>query len=601
VQTTCAPRDSLVIANTSSGKRFGPLATYLVSGRSGTETDRVAWTAGRNLGTDDAELAAPLMQATARQSALVQVPVYHLTVSFDHQDRVSPEQMQRVADRVLHDLGLSKHQALMVAHKDREHAHVHVMVNRVHPDTGVAWERWQDRPTIERALREEERTLGLREVAGRLHQVDGREIPERAALAPGERRQAERTADPAFVDRVRDVLPELRAARSWEDLAARLAERGLRVEGKGQGLVFTDGEHEVKASRIGRDLSLRRLEERFGVPYPNREQLNGAPVRAQAELSPAAAELDTLAREHERVSALRRVSYELDLEGSRLHARSHGFDDAVRAIARTSHDVDRALRLVYRDPEAARSQMRDMAVATDPAQVELLLRREPERFGALRTVEESRAFGLVTAQDDSKARASAHILAREWTSLATAERQASTRAVEYLRTAEQHFDKMLAQVYRDPTAARHAIDLAHANAGREETLRMLSQSPDRLGAVRTPGTPPEVARLDWQTLADSARTAFDARHITSSELAKAHVDRAIANNGERKRDVRHAIESAPSAELLERAIGRAVDRLEPAELTQLRRVLTAPQAAIVFKAHQTMRDIVLGREEGIER
>ena len=70
---------------------------------------------------------------------------------------------------------------------------------------------------------------------------------------------------------------------------------------------------------------------------------------------------------------------------------------------------------------------------------------------------------------------------------------------------------------------------------------------------------------------------------------------------ERKRDVRHAIESAPSVDLLERAIGRAVDRLEPAELTQLRRVLTAPQAAIVFKAHQTMRDIVLGRDEAIER
>ena len=295
-----------MIANTSSGKRFGPLASYLVSGRSGTETDRVAWTAGRNLGTDDPKLAAPLMQATARQSALVQVPVYHLTVSFAHQDRVSPEQMQRVADRVLHDLGLSTHQALMVGHKDREHAHVHVMVNRVHPDTGVAWERWQDRPKIERALRDEERALGLREVAGRLHHVDARETPERAALILGKPRQSERTGDPAFVDRVRELLAELRAARSWDDLSARLAEHGLRVEGKGQGLVVTDGEHEAKASRIARDPSLRRLEERFGVPYPNREQLNGAPLRAQAELSPLAAEIAATAREHEVVSALSR-------------------------------------------------------------------------------------------------------------------------------------------------------------------------------------------------------------------------------------------------------------------------------------------------------
>ena len=76
--------------------------------------------------------------------------------------------------------------------------------------------------------------------------------------------------------------------------------------------------------------------------------------------------------------------------------------------------------------------------------------------------------------------------------------------------------------------------------------------------------------------------------------------RAIANLSERKRDVRASIESAPSIELLERAIGCAVDRLEP-ELAQLRRVLAALQAAIVFKPHQTMRDIVLGRDESIER
>ena len=223
-----------MIANTSSGRRFAPLARYLISGRSGTETDRIAWTAGRNLGTDDPELAAPLMQATARQSALVQVPVYHLTISFDREDQVTPAQMQAVADRVLRDLGLSQHQALMVAHKNRQHAHVHVMVNRVHPETGVAWERWQDRPTIERALREAERAFGLRVVPGRLHQLDGLDVPARTTHMPGERREAERSADPAFEDRARERLPELRAARSWEELSAGLAQNGLRVEGKGQ-------------------------------------------------------------------------------------------------------------------------------------------------------------------------------------------------------------------------------------------------------------------------------------------------------------------------------------------------------------------------------
>ena len=81
------------------------------------------------------------------------------------------------------------------AHQDREHAHLHVMVNRVHPETGVAWERWQDRPVIERALREQERVYGLREVPGRLHQLDGREAPDDRARDADPPRQLERQAD----------------------------------------------------------------------------------------------------------------------------------------------------------------------------------------------------------------------------------------------------------------------------------------------------------------------------------------------------------------------------------------------------------------------
>ncbi len=191
-----------VIAETSSGQRFAALAHYLLHGRSGEESERVAWTAGRNLGTDDPDVAAALMQNTAARNERVESPVYHLTISFDPNDPITPEQMQVVVDRVLRDLGLAEHQAVLVAHQDRAHPHVHLMINRVHPETGVAWDRWQDQPRIQRALRELERELGLREVAGRLYQLDGQEPPERAPLTNGERRQAERTGEPAFPDRV---------------------------------------------------------------------------------------------------------------------------------------------------------------------------------------------------------------------------------------------------------------------------------------------------------------------------------------------------------------------------------------------------------------
>ena len=46
--------------------------------------------------------------------------------------------MSRTAGESLKELDLDRHQALIVAHGDCEHAHVHVIVNRVDPESGKA-------------------------------------------------------------------------------------------------------------------------------------------------------------------------------------------------------------------------------------------------------------------------------------------------------------------------------------------------------------------------------------------------------------------------------------------------------------------------------
>jgi len=334
-----------VIGMTSSGHRFLGLARYVLHGRSGEETERVAWTTGRNLGTDDPELAAALMQATADQNVRVEAPVYHVTISFDPTDAVTRERMEAVADRVLADLGLAEHQTLLVAHQDRAHQHVHLMINRVHPETGLAWERWQDRPRIEQSLRELEQELGLRAVAGRLYQLEGQELPERARLTTGEYQQALRTGELAFPDRVRAHLAELRATQSWAELEERLGAHGLRLERKGQGLVITDGEHQVKASRVARDLSLHRLEERFGVPFPGREE----ELARRAPLNPDLAQLKPALEEYERVVALPREVYRAEQDISSLNARQMSLDHIPGRLQATSERFDHALTEVYRD------------------------------------------------------------------------------------------------------------------------------------------------------------------------------------------------------------------------------------------------------------
>lgn len=174
-----------MIGMSSSSRSFESLGSYLVAGRSGLEHDRVAWSASRNLPTDDPELAAKIMRATAAQNLRVDKPVYHLVLSFDPNDVVDRAAMERVADRVLAALRLQEHQAVIVAHKDREHAHMHLLVNRVHPETGRVWSRWQDQRIVQQVLREEERALGIRQVPGRLTRESARQEITLEAVAVG--------------------------------------------------------------------------------------------------------------------------------------------------------------------------------------------------------------------------------------------------------------------------------------------------------------------------------------------------------------------------------------------------------------------------------
>jgi hypothetical protein len=309
------------------------------------------------------------------------------------------------------------------------------------------------------------------------------------------------------------------------------------------------------------------------------------------------ADVVAAAREYERVEALTSRGYQIEQELSLLRAQRQGFERAATAIPAAREAFDRALARVYRDPDAARDLIRAAAETQGAERVDGLLRQEPERFGALKTVEQSRAFGLMTVDDDALARASARGAAADWRALAGCEANAATSARAYAHGAEQRMREAFEQVYRAPTVAYAAFELAVANAGTDEALRTLAQSPDRFGALRAPGTPIPVAHLEWQALGERAHQAIDARLVTSSDLPRAHTEQTIARIGDRRRELRAAVDSAPTLDLLRRAVSCAANRLEPSELADLRRVLTSPQAAIVFKARTALREMVLGRDE----
>lgn len=331
------------------GESFGGLASYLETGENRVDpAQRVGWTEFRNLPTERMDVAVPIMRGTASLSG-TQQPVFHLSISWAPGEPVNRELMHAVMVQTLSDLGLREHQAVIVEHIDTDHPHMHAMVNRVHPETGVAWKGSWSKLRAEASLRRQELERGLRVVPGWLAPVPGApELRPQPRLARG---------DEEFLREVQERAgPVLAQAQSWSEVEAGLSEFGLSVRVNGRGMSVTDGRREVKASQVGPEFSRGKLEEQFGRYSDYRARVavaSAAIVRSQAP-APGNRELPNDVAHHP----------EHGVE-SGLHPRFSLYEDAVRSgvwdrvgpqifFAETREqalaEVERASKIVARYP-----------------------------------------------------------------------------------------------------------------------------------------------------------------------------------------------------------------------------------------------------------
>ncbi len=466
-----------MIAVSSKSQSFSAIAKYLVAGRSGEEWDRVSWTASRNLPTADPELAGKIMRATAEQSDRVARPVYHLALSFDPHDQVDRAAMERVADKVLQRLGLEEYQVVMVAHRDREHQHVHLLINRVHPETGRAWDRPYDYYVIQQVLREEERSLGVREVPGRLTQP-----PEQGAPARAE--------------------PRSRAHGRESEASMSTVALGRELEGYEQvialGRARFEAETAVQAARARLDhlsVAIERAE-RASVAFDRAlARVYSDPAEARlafnrmVEARDIAQAVQGLGTAPERFGTLRTVVHPRlagllamhDDTESRHAARmaaeqgreAFDSDQATRRIAtesrarRIDEVITREFALSYRDPETARARFMQTTAQRGAVHTARILVERPEVFGALWTTADGRDDTAVRAH----ARLAVEAISGRDAAIAPATEQAAAQlAVE--RT-HAHVEAVRADERRQPR--REEIERRVAYAVRLLAPRELEQ------------------------------------------------------------------------------------------------------------------------------
>lgn len=219
------------------------------------------------------------MVALAFEAPRSKNPFSHWILSWPKGEVPTARQFDEAVVLFLDELGLPEHQVVYAAHQDTENVHLHMVINRVHPDTVrvIKPNRGFDHEAGQRAIARIEHVQGWKPERGARYAVspDGSiaRIPKAgpAARKPSQRARdievwsGERSAERICIE---EAAPRMAAASTWADLHRELAAIGIEYRRKGSGGVLVVGEIVVKASSAGRGCSLPLLSKRLGAFEP---------------------------------------------------------------------------------------------------------------------------------------------------------------------------------------------------------------------------------------------------------------------------------------------------------------------------------------------
>ena len=370
----------MVTKMSAPGRSFGGVADYClhdrwVPGQGHPESaERVEWTETRNLATEHGDRAARIMAATAEASLelkrlaggaatgrKLEKPVCHYSLNWARDEKPDRQEMRRAAEESLKALGMERHQARIVSHRDGQ-PHVHVIAERVEPESGKAAGLSRSKLKLSKWAERYEREQGKIRCPERernnARRGQGKRVQDRISRPTGRHRREEmspqreqREAIPAGRDgwggleRERVAWQRAEERRDWEQLQRR----------RGKAL----GELEKRSKREWSAL--------YGRHQRQREQLakdcRGVLGRFRAELEDRLRwERVSLGKAHS--EAVRGIEskagefYREGLEGSEKRARAAARSDGL--LLDSYRRPDEFYRLKYSMLEERLEQVREI-------------------------------------------------------------------------------------------------------------------------------------------------------------------------------------------------------------------------------------------------
>lgn len=370
------------------------LVDYIAGPKAGGDGEKVEHRGARNMLNLDHEGQVQEMIDLAETARRSPQPVQHWILSWREGEQPTAAQAEEAVSTFLDEMGLPEHQAIYALHRDTKNCHLHLAVNRVHPDTEkvVTVNNGFDHEVAHRAIariereqgwQREDRALFLVRPDGKLersHPRGGHERQPSGTARDFEERVGERSAQRIAIE---VAAPIIREAKSWREVHEALAREGLRFERKGSGAVLWIGREPVKASSAGRDCSLSALQKRFGELTVDLEpKVAVVPTRAPSPVERAPAQWGTYAQERARHHEERRANRErlrnLQREGWRqmVDRQRREREDILSGSWRRREELLNATR-----SQLAARQAQEKAELRDQQKLERArLPQEQERF-----------------------------------------------------------------------------------------------------------------------------------------------------------------------------------------------------------------------------
>ena len=330
----------MVTKISAPGRSFGGVADYCLHDRwmpgqgQPESAERVEWTETRNLATEQGDRAARIMAATAEAAPelkrlagaaatgrKLEKPVCHYSLNWAKDEKPDRQEMSRAAEGSLKALGMERHQALIVSHRDGQ-PHVHVIANRVDPESGKAAALSRSKLRLSKWAERYEREQGKIRCPARERNNKRREAGERVVDGRGHSGGRFRRERMSPQREPREVIPAQREGPERERVAWHRAEERMHWERIQQQQRQDLGKLERRSKREWSELYGRQERERQQL----RKDCHGVLGRFRAELE-TRQRLERVSLGKAHLEAVRKIEslagrvYRNDMEGAEGRAR----------------------------------------------------------------------------------------------------------------------------------------------------------------------------------------------------------------------------------------------------------------------------------------